>query len=284
MNDSPKEYIDFLFNKDEYACLGLNQYDIGVLSVEDILNIPDLTVFERITLNPLLPKSERNDNNITSFRTFMIESDTLDPKTFRDFVVKKEMPFSAVLFSGNKSLHYIIKLDEHKKIKSLEQYNFIAKWILNIMGKDYDIVDRQTTNPSRPSRLLGGINKKTGNVQKGKIKGPVPWQQLNDWIKQYPEHKPKIYKEDFKIISSEPNPMLLKPWYHVMLEEGIYNGKRNAMFYEISFGLAKCGFSTEQAIVYILEHSANYKTGDFSEREIRTVVYSAFKNIQRNLK
>src|SRR6056297_1352497 len=113
MNDC-YEFLNIFFNKGEYACFGLNVAETYYInSWEDEVNSDHINSCERVSLNPLL--EHRKDSNVTAFRNFMIESDTLSLAESIEHIKQSKIPVSCCVFSGNKSMHFYICLEEDLK-------------------------------------------------------------------------------------------------------------------------------------------------------------------------
>lgn len=69
-----------------------------------------------ILLNPVLPNTTRKKENISKFRSFLLESDTLPLEDqlyiFKYAIKYHNLPLSYLMFSGNKSYHGVITLEE----------------------------------------------------------------------------------------------------------------------------------------------------------------------------
>jgi hypothetical protein len=273
------DFLNLFFNSGELALFGQSQYVTNfVKPVNEMMASSILCTYERVSLNPLV--SECMDKNVTSFRNIMIESDTLSPQEALYHINKSKIPYSCITFSGNKSLHFYVCLEDD--IGSLETYNYVCKWVLRALGGATGMVDIKTISPSRKARLGGGTNNKTGLIQTFKpVRGRIPNNELQDWMLERIEYRPIAVEKEFVRRSTEPNPHLLKQWIVYSLEEGVYDGKRNAFFYEAAINFAECGFDQEQCIQYLRQHSRNLLEGDFSETEMQTTVNSAYKRLYR---
>lgn len=276
------EFLDTFFYDGEQTVFGFNHFEKDLIKpVSEMKNYQFLNAFERVGLNPMV--IEATDKNVTSFRNIMVESDTLTPAEALYHIKQSKLPFSYIVFSGNKSLHFYICLE--RDIGSLEMYNYICRWVLRALGGDSDLVDKKTISPSRKARLSFGTNNKTGVIQKGrKIRDKIPNGELQSWLLANSDSKPIEYDRSFVKRSTEPNPLLLKQWVIHCLDGGIFQGKRNAFFYEAAINLAECGFDEYQAIEYLKSRSKNIIEGDFSEREMEQSVSSAFRRLLRENK
>lgn len=105
---------------------------------------------ETLTFNPLDGEGVRNDN-ITKFRYALVESDTL-PIAEQDIVFRKlELPIAALVHSGGKSLHAIVRVDAD----SYEEYRKRVEFLYDFLEKNGVSIDKQNRNPSRLSRMPG---------------------------------------------------------------------------------------------------------------------------------
>jgi len=82
-----------------------------------------------VALNPI--QGFRNDADCTAYRNFLVEMDTGAIDEQLEYVKRYEIPYSAAIFSGNKSIHFVISLDQD--LPSEKIYRFFSEWILNII-------------------------------------------------------------------------------------------------------------------------------------------------------
>lgn len=141
-----------------------------------------------LTINPVV--GGRKTENVTSFRTFLLEIDPTgwDNMTDRERAFElesqrkrlSEIPHSAYVYSGNKSLHFLIVLD---KPLVVTEYKFYARWIKSAV-KD---LDPCASSPVVSVRVPGHLRKDTGNYQGlGDIKGRISKNELHDWLESCP--------------------------------------------------------------------------------------------------
>ena len=103
-----------------------------------------------IRFNPLDGDGVKNEN-ITRFRFALVESDTL-PIAEQDIVFRKlELPIAALVHSGGKSLHAIVRVDAD----SYEEYRKRVEFLYDFLEKKGVVIDKQNRNPSRLSRMPG---------------------------------------------------------------------------------------------------------------------------------
>lgn len=226
----------------------------------------DLTL---AALNPIY--GYREDLNCTSFRSFLVELDYGPLKEQVEYLKRIGIPYSALIFSGNKSIHCLITLD--KDLPSYDIYYMFAEWILGVAT----MADQNTKNPSRSIRIPGA-EREPGKFQAlVEFKGPVKLEDLSDWLKIHPGAKPK--KVEKRAISDEPIDLLkLKPWVAQRLQNGLDPTQgRNKQWFSISCEFALAGFTEEDATEKLRSYFEPDK--DFKEREWKTSIRSGYKYI-----
>lgn len=103
-----------------------------------------------IRFNPLDGDGVKNEN-ITKFRFALVESDTL-PIAEQDIVYRKlELPIAALVHSGGKSLHAIVRVDA----ENYDEYRKRVEFLYDFLEKNGVSIDKQNRNPSRLSRMPG---------------------------------------------------------------------------------------------------------------------------------
>ena len=103
-----------------------------------------------IRFNPVDGVGVKNEN-VTKFRFALVESDTL-PIPEQDALFRKlQLPIAALVHSGGKSLHAIVRVDAD----SYEEYRKRVDFLYDFLGKQGVTIDRQNRNPSRLSRMPG---------------------------------------------------------------------------------------------------------------------------------
>ena len=97
-----------------------------------------------IRFNPLDGDGVKNEN-ITKFRFALVESDTL-PVAEQDIVFRKlELPIAALVHSGGKSLHAIVRVDA----ENYDEYRKRVEFLYDFLEKNGVSIDKQNRNPSR---------------------------------------------------------------------------------------------------------------------------------------
>lgn len=273
---SLEEYFKTLFDDEDYTCVSDSAFGNSLFPMAGADDVDEKLQY--ISINPMRGDS-RADANVTTFRNFLVEFDGIPLEDQMHYIKKIGMPYSTATFSGNKSVHFIISLED--PLQSREEYDFCIRWIYNILGPT---VDRQNKNPSRFSRIPGGTNAKTRNKQSLlKVRGRIENDVIESWLLNHPEAKPDSImsrKETVKL-SASAEPALLSNWTNYLLNFGVYSGKRNQTFYQMGFDFIKAGFSLEEAYSYIIQNAQDL--GDFSTGEIFTCLKSAYRSSAKQL-
>lgn len=103
-----------------------------------------------IRFNPVDGTGVKNDN-ITSYRYALVESDTLSIGDQIDRYRRLQLPVAALVNSGGKSVHAIVRIEAEDK----DEYRKRVAYLYDFLGKHGVPIDQQNKNPSRLSRLPG---------------------------------------------------------------------------------------------------------------------------------
>lgn len=103
-----------------------------------------------IRFNPLDGKGVKNDN-VTDYRYALVESDSMDLAKQNAIIRELELPVAALVYSGKKSIHAIVRVDA----RDYQEYRKRVDYIYQICKKNGLDIDVQNRNPSRLSRMPG---------------------------------------------------------------------------------------------------------------------------------
>jgi hypothetical protein len=260
-----QDFLKVLFNPGESICLTDSKYDVSIQKLEEV----DVDKGTLCCINPL--NGTRCDENVSAFRSFLIEVDSMGLYEQKKYIEGLGVPFSSCVFSGNKSLHYSITLDED--LPSEKIYRYLAQWILNIVKE----ADQNCKNPSRSIRFPGNARPDTCKIQKlVDLRKRISLSDLYFWLGKYEVCRPVI--EVRKPISSIPRPELIAGWAINKLTYGLDpTDGRNRQWYAIFFEFAKCGYSEEQAEAFLQQYFI--EEPDFKRKEWLTSLKSAYRNV-----
>lgn len=127
-----------------------------------------------IRFNPLNGEGVRN-TDIASFKYALVESDSLDVGKQLSIIHQLELPVAAVVYSGAKSIHAIVKVDASDNKEYRERVSYLYK----ICDKNGLEVDSQNKNPSRLSRMPGCIR---GDHKQFIIETNTGKETWSDWV------------------------------------------------------------------------------------------------------
>lgn len=138
-----------------------------------------------IRFNPLDGKGVKNEN-VTEFRYALVESDNIDIEKQNAIIRELELPVAALVYSGKKSLHAIVRIDA----ANYDEYRKRVDFLYTICQKNGLSPDTQNRNPSRLSRIPG--------VQRGENRqflvdtniGKASWNEWRDWVESINDDLP----------------------------------------------------------------------------------------------
>ncbi len=140
-----------------------------------------------IRFNPLDGKGVKNEN-VASFRYALVESDTLPIETQNAIIRELELPVAALVHSGGKSLHAIVRIDAN----SYEEYRARVDYLYSVCRKNGLDIDRQNRNPSRLSRMPGVTRNGRKQFLADTSIGKASWEEWREWIESVSDDLPDI--------------------------------------------------------------------------------------------
>lgn len=103
-----------------------------------------------IRINPLDGKGA-GDKNVTAYRYALAEADTMPIEDQKKLLINLKLPIAALVESGGKSVHAIVKVDAENEY----EYKQRVEFLFHKLGELNFIVDTNNANPSRLSRMPG---------------------------------------------------------------------------------------------------------------------------------
>lgn len=298
MDSSGQKLLNLMFRAGETVCVSNSQFGYHSIPLEEALSSKEITLvptqescikrnieykienFDKkhtdemilVALNPI--SGFRLDSNCVNYRNFLLEIDIGPIDEQIKYLKSMGVPYSAMVFSGNKSIHTLISLSEN--LPSEDTYRIMAEWALNIVT----LCDPNTKNPSRSIRIPGAYREPGKKQELIELVGHVSLAEFGNWLKKYPEAKPKKQK---KLIPSDSPPEFgkLKPWVIKVLKDGTVGEKagRNIGWYQVAceFFLSNYGF--DDTIEVLSQYFVPDR--DFKDREWKTSIKSAYKNVNK---
>jgi len=291
LHETGQKLLNLMFRPGEDICVSHNKYAYHSLPLENAFKeqvtlVPTLEScqkrklewgpehFEKISsdkltlvaLNPI--KGYRADEKVTAYRNFLIEMDNYELKAQIEYIKRLEMPYSAIVFSGSKSMHFLISLDTD--LPSEKVWRMFAEWLLKIAA----LADQVTKNPSRGIRIPGGLREE-GRQRLVEFKGPVKLTDLTAFLQKHMEAQPK--EPEKREVHKKFHFNGIRDWCLDLLENGLKEDRgRNNQWYAIAYEFALNGASEDETI----EILGQYFTPErgFKEREWLVTIKSAFKH------
>lgn len=170
-----------------------------------------------IRFNPLDGEGVKNEN-VTKYKYALVESDTL-PIAEQDVLFRKlELPIAALVHSGGKSLHAIVRVDAI----DYEEYRKRVAFLYDFMENQGVPIDKQNRNPSRLSRMPGLTRNGNRQYLAATNIGRKSWTEWMDFVEgvtdelppleslaKYKDNPPKLPEEIIKGILRRGHKMII---------------------------------------------------------------------------
>lgn len=273
------DFFSVLFDKDESTCFadtpkGTHIYWKGLVR-------PERDAF--FSINPIdwakdhnptetwhhPQKPRRSDDNVVAFRNILIEIDNLPIEQQKAIIEAIALPYSTAVFSGSKSVHYIISLVT--PLTNRSEYDRLVRRVYRAVGN----VDPSCKNPSRLSRVPGHIRQDTGKIQELMyIATRIENEKLEAWLLERGvgpteetvwEEVPRIGKQtqSFSSLTAATKNFLMI---------GAESGKWNLELFKAAADLCRNGWLFPEACTELMS-----VTGKLDKNDEKTI-NSAFKN------
>ena len=276
-------FLKLLFDPGEEICVSPNKYGYHSINQEAINRsislvspnqdcgsiVIEASDINLIAVNPI--KGFRTDANVTAFRSFMIEIDTGPLQEQKRYIEESKLPFSACIFSGNKSLHYVIALDE--PLSDIHQWRFYNQWLLNCLPK----TDQQIKNPSRSLRFPGNKRHNGRELVQAMVemRSRVSREDFFRWLFSHESKKP-VQRREQPAVNPRMRYKKIPFWLVTKLKQGVYEN-RNGTWFQYACNMANSGFNEEETINYFSEYFLEDR--DFKQKEFESCIKSAFKHV-----
>ena len=258
------DFLNCLFNvHEEYTCFSETPKGTTILGMYDYGSYDAF-----FSINPMDRNKTRSDSAVILYRNILIEIDKISVEHQQAHILGSEMPYSTAVFSGSKSVHYIISLEE--PLPNEQAYRAVVKRVYKAVGDD--LVDQSCKNPSRFSRLPGHIRADTGLEQKllG-IRGRVPNATLEAWLTSRNAPAEEAWENLTEKRSTFKNYNRLYGATKNFLMFGTEENW-NMRLFKASADLCRCGYNEEEAKEELIK-----VTGTLDFNDLKTIG-SAFKN------
>lgn len=257
-----KEYINALFKPDEYVAYITSSYkgkngkwqpanrywnraaellkdidkrgDIG-----DAVGDSEPEAGAWICINPMDGNGAK-DENVTDYRYTLVECDELPPKEQEDIYRRLKLPIAAMVYSGGKSVHAVVKVFA----KNREEYNERVNILYDYLDEHGCKVDRANRNPGRTSRMPGIMR---GGVMQQLLAVNIGMNSWDEWAKTVGLESGMLETVDIGKLIHDPPPMreevikgILRMGHKAILTGGSKTGK-TFLLLELAAALASGG-------------------------------------------
>lgn len=286
MNPDGRSLLRLMFNDGETVCPSNNKYSyhsiplenamdgrITLVSKDDTkLRYCDPSDLILVGINPI--NGFRLDENVTVFRSFLWEVDVGTIPEQIKYLKALNVPISAQVFSGNKSVHAITVLDE--PIENEKTYRYLYEWAHRIIT----LADKNCKNPSRSIRIPGAYREPNKQQRLISIGKRIKTDDFMKWLRKYEHLRPTIKEK--RIPTGKGDFGLLSPWARGMISKGVEFSKRgrNQTWYALAMDFALAGYTEEQTIEKLSECFTEER--DFKEKEFLVTIGSAFKKVNES--
>lgn len=188
--DDLQSLLNLMFDEGETVCSSPTVYATPSKNQSEVSSDDAF-----LTINPI--SGFRRVADVTAFRSFLVE---IDPKNWdqvdehqrsqlleyqKEYVRNSGLPYSASIFSGNKSFHFLIVLTE--PFRTHEEYKLHFQWLANVLNE----VDAQTGNAIVGVRVPGHFRCETEKLQRlDTIKNRVTREEFLAFLQRHPEARP----------------------------------------------------------------------------------------------
>lgn len=132
-----------------------------------------------IRFNPLDGQGV-SDANVTAFRYALVESDSLPIERQAAIYAEMELPVAALVHSGKKSLHAIVRVNAQSK----EEYRERVQYLHKVCKKSGLEIDGANKNPSRLSRLPGIMRNGEKQFLVAVNQGKPSWEEWKAFVEE----------------------------------------------------------------------------------------------------
>lgn len=152
-----------------------------------VLGDYDPAVGAWICFNPVNGNGRRNDD-VTDYRYALVESDDMELEQQAAIIRQLELPCAALVYSGGKSLHAIVKVDAG----SLAEYKKRVDYLYTVCQKNGLSLDQQNRNPSRLSRMPGVVRNGRKQYLLETDTGRSCWEEWVEFIESATDDLPEV--------------------------------------------------------------------------------------------
>lgn len=143
-----------------------------------------------------------SDANVVTYRHVLVEADDWSIEDQLALYTAMELPVAALVNSGGKSLHAIVKVDATTR----KEYDERVDFLFTVLEKNgLEKKARRNRNLSRLSRLPGIERGGAKQYLVATHKGKASWTEWRDWLEQENDNLPDF--ENWETLANNPPPL-----------------------------------------------------------------------------
>lgn len=291
-----EKFYNILYDPDDYIAIKnkkpLGKNEDGVMEYAFLKDNRSIAMLihgdapEYICINPVDIESDGSASsaNIFTYRNILMECDEagVDVEEQRYRIKQSGIPYSTVVFSGGKSAHHIISLEE--SLSSEEEYKAWFKAIEAALAKYNFKADSACKNPSRLSRTPDGFNIDSGNSQELlEVRSRIPNKDMLVWFKQH-EIDPNDYIEkNIEYVSHEgPDTANDQQRWEVACRymgknwdySSLGDGEREPARFQLTLNCKRFGLSLSAIQSFMVQHCPSSKGSAKTASDVKRVYES----------
>ena len=166
-----------------------------------------------VRINPMDGSGQGKDANVKAYRHALIEADGQDLGKQLGLIRELQLPCSAVVHSGGKSIHAIVRVEA----ESYAEYQKKVDKLYEVCQANGLKVDQQNRNPSRLSRLPGILR---GDAPQFLVDGRCGKASFDEWVTHIEEQQDSLPDPEPLPATAEALPALGPELIAGLLREG----------------------------------------------------------------
>jgi hypothetical protein len=286
-----QEFLRVLFDQGEHSNFARHNGDTSINPMQAIDHL-DLRC-QSVCINPIDPKvdherpppdrykARRAIANIVSFRSFLIEFDEGQLEEQLKYIESIGMPHSASVYSGKRSIHFLIRLAD--PLQGLSEYRKVSERLHKAVAKTNPRcgpkVDPSTNGPLARIRYPYHLRWQTKKEQELiSVKTRIPNGIFFDWLDDRGAFEIEEPEMPSGLIVPISSPSGLKGHTKNLLMFGAMKGERNSSVFKAACDYAHNGILIQKAIAD-LSSIPNLVAHDFTLDEIRRAIESAYRTV-----
>ncbi len=192
-------------------------------------------------INPLDSKGCKNEN-VIKYKYSLVENDDLPLQDQLKLIKALNLPCATVTYSGNKSIHCLVKINATDE----EQYKERVKFLYKVCSDNGLKPDESNKAPSKMCRLSGFIRNEKSQQLLATNTGPMNFEEWIDWLDLKKNGLPPIeifgaeYEKGLPKLSPELIEGVLRQG-HKMIVSGDSKSGKSYLMIELALAIANGG-------------------------------------------